>query len=722
MSTSTGNSFVYPVRSLLTGNILPAAQGEQQPPAGHQASHGRRERNARGLGPGRDPSPSPNFRHYPDPGDDTAAGLSFATPPVQVPSNIVLNSPSSTSSTADKGNVSDPNSLSFYTTTTGAGSPLSESSPRQPQNLAEVTSHVSSSSAGNLDFYPRSRHPQQVNLHDTSIVHLPPPRSALRLAHNQGNPTQSGCSEHALDPHSTGYPPCSSSQHTKSAPQSLYGSLPSPYEDDTSTINLEGQGSSAHTLPSSSSDGSGSDAHETSRSGGSSTGCLSSDEPLVTFRFEHREDGDGHHVVIGREGKLSRCEDEVRTSTSCIGHVLSLTLHSLYMCIYQPIRTPGAVQGFGVLIVVQDDMDGDKLVVRQVSENSTELLGLSPHYLFSLTCFTDVLSDSQAGLLWDNIPYLADPNEDSPSEDDSPHVFLLSGWGMPGSALLNDSDIDPQSRRAWSCWCAAHRPKIDKSATNNKIHDLIILEFELEDDVFNPLYPAPPPAQNVDQFSGVSSLSSPGSNENSGSTITSGTLVSITPTPSNSDAVATVSSSISSSSPPEGLLTSLPVSSLPQGDDCRTPSAEDILESTTNHAKPLLALDRIRKLSQVVKPSSAIDPSVGALASDSLGNVSSPHTRRGKQRRKNGTVGMMDAFAVMSQVNEQLGAASDMDTFLKDVVGLVKDLTQFHRVLVYQFDENWNGQTVAELVDWNHTHDLYRGLHFPASDIPAQVG
>lgn len=313
MSTSTGNSFVYPVRSLLTGNILPAAQGEQPPPADHQSSHRRRKRNARGLGPGQDPSPSPNFRHYPGPGNDTAAGLSFAT--VQVPSNIVLNSPSSTSSIADNGNVSDPNSLSFYTITTGAGSPLSESSPRQPQNITEVTNHVSSSSAGNLEFYPRSRHPQQVNLSDTSIVHLPPPRSTLRLAHNQDIPTQSECSEQAFDPHSTGYSSCSSSQHTESTPQSLFGSLPSPYEDDTSTINLEGQGSSAHTLPSSSSDGSGYDGHETSRSGGSSSGCLSSDEPLVTFRFEHREDGDGHHVVIGREGKLSRCEDEVRTST-----------------------------------------------------------------------------------------------------------------------------------------------------------------------------------------------------------------------------------------------------------------------------------------------------------------------------------------------------------------------------------------------------------------------
>ncbi len=82
---------------------------------------------------------------------------------------------------------------------------------------------------------------------------------------------------------------------------------------------------------------------------------------------------------------------------------------------------------------------------------------------------------------------------------------------------------------------------------------------------------------------------------------------------------------------------------------------------------------------------------------------------------------MMDVFAVMGQINEQLGAAPDLETFLKVTAGVVKDLTQFHRVLLYQFDEAWNGQVVAELVDWNQTHDLYRGLHFPSTDIPAQV-
>lgn len=41
--------------------------------------------------------------------------------------------------------------------------------------------------------------------------------------------------------------------------------------------------------------------------------------------------------------------------------------------------------------------------------------------------------------------------------------------------------------------------------------------------------------------------------------------------------------------------------------------------------------------------------------------------------------------------------------------------------MVYQFDQAANGKVVSELVDPRITCDLYLGLHFPASDIPAQA-
>ncbi|KAH6605895.1 hypothetical protein Trco_005048 [Trichoderma cornu-damae] len=90
-------------------------------------------------------------------------------------------------------------------------------------------------------------------------------------------------------------------------------------------------------------------------------------------------------------------------------------------------------------------------------------------------------------------------------------------------------------------------------------------------------------------------------------------------------------------------------------------------------------------------------------------------------RKRRGDQGAMQMFDIMSQVQEQLSSAPNLDIFLKVLIGIVKELTGFHRVMIYQFDSSWNGKVVAELVDASKTADLYKGLHFPASDIPAQA-
>ncbi|KAA8910033.1 putative cyanobacterial phytochrome B [Sphaerosporella brunnea] len=90
-------------------------------------------------------------------------------------------------------------------------------------------------------------------------------------------------------------------------------------------------------------------------------------------------------------------------------------------------------------------------------------------------------------------------------------------------------------------------------------------------------------------------------------------------------------------------------------------------------------------------------------------------------RERRGDAAAMEVFSLISQIQDQLASASNLGVFLKIVVGLVKELTGFHRVMVYQFDKAWNGIVVTELVDPTTTTDLYKGLHFPASDIPAQA-
>ncbi len=49
----------------------------------------------------------------------------------------------------------------------------------------------------------------------------------------------------------------------------------------------------------------------------------------------------------------------------------------------------------------------------------------------------------------------------------------------------------------------------------------------------------------------------------------------------------------------------------------------------------------------------------------------------------------------------------------------IRQITGFDRVKLYKFDENWNGEVVGE----NKAEYMpsYRGLHFPASDIPEQA-
>ncbi|KAL6714425.1 hypothetical protein ACLMJK_007848 [Lecanora helva] len=290
---------------------------------------------------------------------------------------------------------------------------------------------------------------------------------------------------------------------------------------------------------------------------------------LLTARFKHVVTEEGHAVIIGRDGDtLQRCEDE-------------------------PIHIPGAVQSFGLLIAFQETDEG-RLVVRVVSENSKKIIGYTPKQLFALDSFCDILSEEQTDNLLDHMDFIKDDDMDPATN--GPEVFPLS--------------IRSPFRKSQKTWCAMH--------INESNRELIICEFELEDDPINPLVP-----------------------------VGEGTP-----------------------EPPEDTLS------------C-DPTPEEFAESTMNASKPLKVLRSARK--------------------------------------RKGEAAAMEVFNIMSQVQEQLANATTLDGFLKILVGVVKELTGFHRVMIYQFDQSWNGRVVTELVDPRATKDLYKGLNFPASDIPKQA-
>ena len=293
---------------------------------------------------------------------------------------------------------------------------------------------------------------------------------------------------------------------------------------------------------------------------------------LVTHRFKHVVTEGGHAVITGRDGDtLQRCEDE-------------------------PIHIPGAVQGFGLLVALQEDPGGSgSLPVRIVSENSKRILGRSPQELFALESFTDIFSEEQADNLLDHIDFIKD--EDADVQTNGPEVFTMS-IKIPGA------------RRSHKLWCAIH--------VSDSNPGLIICEFESEEDEIYPLVPS-------------------------------------------------------------GELTP----DLPEDTLQSNPTAEEYQESTEIGSRPLRVLRSARK--------------------------------------RKGEAAAMEVFNIMSQVQEQLAAAPNLEKFLKVLVGVVKELTGFHRVMIYQFDQAFNGRVVTELVDPRATKDLYKGLNFPASDIPKQA-
>lgn len=125
------------------------------------------------------------------------------------------------------------------------------------------------------------------------------------------------------------------------------------------------------------------------------------------------------------------------------------------------IHIPGAVQGFGLLIALEE-LEESRLVVRIVSENSQRIIGYTPQDLFKLTSFTDILSEEQADNILDHIDFIRD--EEADPGTNGPEVFTVS-------------IRPPQARRSQKLWCAMH--------LNPSNPDLIICEFELDDDTLS---------------------------------------------------------------------------------------------------------------------------------------------------------------------------------------------------------------------------------------------
>ncbi len=73
----------------------------------------------------------------------------------------------------------------------------------------------------------------------------------------------------------------------------------------------------------------------------------------------------------------------------------------------------------------------------------------------------------------------------------------------------------------------------------------------------------------------------------------------------------------------------------------------------------------------------------------------------------------------LTKILTEMGNASSISEMCQQSVSLIKDLFGYDRVMMYQFDANWNGEVVAEVRE-GHL-ESWLGLHYPARDIPKQA-
>ena len=116
----------------------------------------------------------------------------------------------------------------------------------------------------------------------------------------------------------------------------------------------------------------------------------------------------------------------------------------------------------------------------------------------------------------------------------------------------------------------------------------------------------------------------------------------------------------------------------------------------------------------------AHEKSTSDLESDDQ-HVKSPYSYDGVTEEEEALSSVVGVVSVATKIQKRFGAATTVEDLADGIVSVVKELTRFHRVMVYRFDEEYNGKVISEIVEPGVSTDIYKGLHFPASDIPPQA-
>lgn len=87
--------------------------------------------------------------------------------------------------------------------------------------------------------------------------------------------------------------------------------------------------------------------------------------------------------------------------------------------------------------------------------------------------------------------------------------------------------------------------------------------------------------------------------------------------------------------------------------------------------------------------------------------------------QRNPVVSSVSFLQIMDDAIQAIQHTQSIPELVQNVAREVRRLTDFDRVMIYEFDEDYNGAVVAE--EKIATLEPFLGLHYPASDIPKQA-
>jgi light-regulated signal transduction histidine kinase (bacteriophytochrome) len=155
-----------------------------------------------------------------------------------------------------------------------------------------------------------------------------------------------------------------------------------------------------------------------------------------------------------------------------------------------------------------------------------------------------------------------------------------------------------------------------------------------------------------------------------------------------------------------------PVSILNKPFNDALPEIAALLEAETAEPTPLGTARFIRTV--------ALRTVEGETAFDAVVSRSDGHLVLELEMVPDNAVSSIDAlYPTLRRFVEELQGASTLDRLCQLAASDIRRMTGFDRVLIYRFDQQWNGTVVAE--DRNEALPSYLDLRFPASDIPAQA-